>query len=85
MTDAEKLCRLALLNAAIACRLYEVRTWSDQDKRDHKANVAERDAIYTSAWPAHLATLTHSRAAADLREASAPWKLRLATWLCQHI
>lgn len=77
MTDADKLRRLADLSAEIARRLCVVRTWSAEDKAQHRQDIAERDALLAAASPSYLPNLAHYRATANDRTVS-PWRLRMA-------
>jgi hypothetical protein len=85
MTDAQKLARLADLCTSIAYRLYEVRTWSAEDKARHRDELAERDVLLASASPLYLQTITNSRVAGEVRLPAAAWKVRAVSWLAQRI
>jgi hypothetical protein len=86
LTADEKLERLAVISASIARRLYEVRNWTTVDKRQHKEDMAERDALLGAAFPRYLECITRSRVAAEVwKQEPRRWRVRLAVRLLRLV
>lgn len=56
-----RVIRIGELSYAIARRLYLKRSWSEREKAQHRADVAERESILRDLWPPYGDVLDEAR------------------------